>query len=121
MAKKPSRWCGKCSCVHAGDCPEKPKWEKKAKSKHKHKSGRGGRPWRRKRQRVFERDNYLCQEHFRQGRLVSVALHGDNAGICDHVIPLEEGGSDYETNLQTLCKQCSDEKTQLESQRGRGG
>ena len=123
MAKKPSRWCGRCSSVHSGSCPERPKWKKSEKSEqlHKEQSGRGGRPWRRKRQRVFERDNYLCQEHLEQGQLVSVDLHGANAGICDHVIPLSQGGSDDESNLQTLCRICSDAKTQEESLAGRGG
>ena len=84
------------------------------------KSGRGGRPWRRKRQRIFERDGYLCQPHKRLGKLVPVELHGLNAGICDHKIPLAEGGTDDDENLETICQACDKAKTQDESRRGRG-
>ena len=44
---------------------------------------------------------------------------GRVAVIRDHVIPLEEGGADNTVNTQALCQQCSDEKTQRESHRGR--
>jgi 5-methylcytosine-specific restriction enzyme A len=40
------------------------------------------------------------------------------ATIRDHVIPLAEGGSDDEANVQALCQACSDAKTQAEAQRG---
>lgn len=69
---------------------------------------------------MFERDNYLCQDHARRGVLVSVDLHGPNHGVCDHVVPLEEGGTDDEVNLQTLCQECAKAKTAAESRRGRG-
>jgi 5-methylcytosine-specific restriction protein A len=52
---------------------------------------------------------------------VIVTLHGVRAGVCDHVVPLAEGGSDNETNLQTICKECDKVKTHAESVRGRGG
>lgn len=84
-------------------------------------SGRGGSKWRSKRQRVFERDGYLCQICAAAGRLKSVTLHGTNHGVCDHRLALAEGGADEDTNLQTICQQCDQEKTQRESQRGRGG
>lgn len=50
-----------------------------------------------------------------------VTLHGTKAGICDHIVPKAAGGSDADANLQTLCQCCSDQKTQLEAQMGRGG
>lgn len=40
------------------------------------------------------------------------------ATIRDHVIPLAEGGTDTEDNVQPLCQDCSDIKTQAESMRG---
>ena len=98
-----------------GGCPQKKAWEKPVA-----RSGRGGRPWRRRRERVFKRDGYLCQIHLRQNKLVSVELHGPNAGVCDHIVPLEEGGTDDESNLQTICQECDKIKTQEESLRGRG-
>ena len=36
----------------------------------------------------------------------------------DHIIPLAEGGTNDESNLQVLCKQCHFEKTQLEHEQG---
>lgn len=80
--------------------------------------GRGGRPWQRKRARVFERDNYLCQRCLDKGVLTAVELSGSNGGICDHIIPKAEGGTDDEENLQTLCKPCDREKTSEEASRG---
>ena len=41
------------------------------------------------------------------------------ATIRDHVIPLAEGGSDEETNVQAICAQCHQQKTERESQRGK--
>ena len=82
--------------------------------------GRGGRPWERLRERVFMRDKFLCQPHLRKGELVPVELHGSNAGICDHVIPLAEGGLTRMDNLECSCKGCSATKTAQEAQRAKG-
>lgn len=111
------RWCNRCKVVHPASCPAAPVWVKPIQKR----SGRGGRPWERKRKRVFERDNYLCQIHLQRDELVKVELHGVNAGFCDHIVPLAEGGSDDESNLQTICKYCDKIKTSIESLRGRGG
>lgn len=70
--------------------------------------GRGGRPWRRLRDQVFARDQYLCQVCKHHGRITE-------ARICDHIIPLSQGGTDHITNLQALCQSCSDAKTLQES------
>ena len=75
----------------------------------------------RKRERIFRRDKFLCQEHLRNGILVSVALHGKNAGICDHIVPIAEGGTEEDSNLQTLCKACDKLKTQKESKKAQYG
>ncbi len=115
----PAKWCGKCMKVHAESCPKRKAWDN-AGTPHKKRSGRGGRPWRRKRQQIFERDNFLCQIHLVKGLRFSVDLHGDNGGVCDHIKPLAEGGSDDGDNLQTICQSCDTEKTQAESLRGRG-
>lgn len=98
--------------MHDGKCPNVVSWQKPVSAK----SGRGGRPWRRKRQAIFERDNYQC---VKCGRVVT--LHGALAGICDHRVPKAEGGTDDDSNLQTLCCFCSDAKTREESLRGRVG
>lgn len=110
MAVKPARWCSRCKAAHTDRCPQVKAWEKPVHQK----SGRGGRPWQRKRQNIFERDGYVCQSC---GRVVT--LHGTFTGICDHITPKAEGGTDDDSNLQTLCRMCSDEKTHAESMKSR--
>lgn len=58
-----------------------------------------GRPWKRKRMMVLERDGYLCVECAKQGRVTP-------ARDVDHVVPLHLGGSDNVENLQALCQEC---------------
>jgi len=77
--------------------------------------GRGGRPWRRTRASVFLRDKHLCQICLKAGKLTPVQLHGINSGVCDHRIPLSQGGSDTMDNLQTICQPCDKLKTAAES------
>lgn len=117
MSSKPPRWCPSCRAAHDGECPNRPVWQKPSAKA----SGRGGRPWTRKREYIFRRDNFLCQICLQAGALTYVELHGEKAGVCDHKIPLSQGGTDDEENLQTICKRCDKEKTALESRRGRGG
>lgn len=74
--------------------------------------GRGGRPWRRKRDRVLDRDGRLCQPCKAAGRLTL-------ADQVDHVVPLAEGGSDDDSNLQAICGGCHKAKTHAEATRGR--
>ncbi|WP_369913891.1 HNH endonuclease [Xanthomonas sp. NCPPB 3005] len=73
--------------------------------------GRGGRPWRRKREAVLKRDQYLCQPCQRAGRITE-------ATEVDHMLNLAEGGTDDDTNLQSICTDCHQAKTQAEAQRG---
>lgn len=72
-------------------------------------SGRGGRPWRRIRERVLLRDQYTCCGC----GLVTQELE------VDHIINVAEGGSDDESNLQSLCVPCHQAKTAAEAARGR--
>jgi len=68
-------------------------------------SGRGGRPWRRLKQKIHTRDGWTC-------------LH---CGITtmklelDHIINVAQGGTDDESNLQSLCVECHKVKSQKES------
>lgn len=73
--------------------------------------GRGGRPWRRKREAVMKRDQYLCQHCKKQGRITE-------ATEMDHIVNVAEGGTDEESNLQALCTPCHDAKSQAEARRG---
>ena len=74
-----------------------------------------GRAWMERRARVMRRDCGMCQECRRKGWLTA-------AVACDHRIPLWEGGTDDDDNLQALCKDCHDAKTAQEAARraGRG-
>jgi 5-methylcytosine-specific restriction protein A len=71
---------------------------------------RGGR-LQRLRKQLFDRAP-LCAQCEAAGRVTM-------ATIRDHVIPLAEGGTDDESNVQPLCQVCSDLKTQGEAERGR--
>lgn len=74
--------------------------------KSKWGSGRGGRPWRRKRDEIFKRDRYTCQVCQRVGGELEL----------DHIVNVARGGTDADHNLQTICTDCHKTKTHLESQ-----
>ncbi|MCX5963224.1 MAG: HNH endonuclease [Cyanobacteria bacterium] len=48
---------------------------------------------------VFDRDNHQCQSCNTQKNLT-----------IDHIIPINHGGSNDLSNLQTLCKRCNSSK-----------
>ncbi|WP_316886413.1 HNH endonuclease [Ralstonia thomasii] len=55
----------------------------------------------RQRKRIRERDNYHCK------KCGVPVLKGE----VDHKVPLEEGGSNDDSNLWLLCDECHKEKT----------
>jgi len=68
--------------------------------------------WQWLRRWVFNRDNHQCQRCGSFGGPLE----------CDHVRPLEMGGTDEVDNLQTLCVGCHLTKTHQENvKRGRYG
>jgi 5-methylcytosine-specific restriction protein A len=71
--------------------------------------GRGGRPWRRKRERILERDKYLCKctECIKNNLLTP-------ADEVDHIIPISQGGSDDDSNLAAINHECHKRKTAAE-------
>lgn len=77
-------------------------------------SGRGGRPWRRLRAAILERDGHLCQcdECRQHGRLLL-------AREVDHIIPAFEGGTDDPSNLRAINVDCHRAKTAAEAARAR--
>lgn len=117
MPSKPPRpcrapVCGNKTTASHGYCEE---------HEHLHKpwatrkgSGRGGRPWRRKRDAVMRRDKGLCQPCLKNNRVTP-------ASQVDHIIPKAEGGTDADSNLQAICKACHDVKTQAEAKRAQQG
>jgi 5-methylcytosine-specific restriction protein A len=78
--------------------------------------GRGGRPWRRTRARILERDKYLCQcEACRKANLLTPANE------VDHIIPISQGGTGEDSNLRAINAQCHALKTALEAQAAERG
>jgi len=73
--------------------------------------GRGGRPWRRLRDSILQRDKHLCQPCKAQGRYTE-------ATQVDHIVPQAEGGTDDRVNLQAICDDCHEAKTREEAKRG---
>ncbi len=74
----------------------------------------GGRAWMEKRKRVALRHSYRCAGC---GRLLL-----PRQWECDHIVPREQGGSNDESNLQSLCVPCHQAKTAREAEaRARGG
>lgn len=71
------------------------------------KRGYGGE-WRKLREEVLDRDQGLCQECRRQGRITP-------GTDVDHIVPKSQGGSDAMTNLQVLCRDCHKRKTSREN------
>lgn len=65
--------------------------------------------WRARRLRILRRDAWVCSACKR------VTL-GQTAHV-DHIMPLEEGGTDDDGNLQTLCSSCHGAKTRAEQRR----
>ena len=65
--------------------------------------------WAARRLRILVRDAYTCC-------VCGLVVHGRDAHV-DHIIPLEDLGSDNDTNLQTLCVSCHGAKTIREQQR----
>lgn len=69
--------------------------------------GRGGRPWRRLRLLVLDRDKYLCKICENAGILTE-------ATEVDHIIGVAEGCTDDMSNLRSVCKSCHDRITAIQ-------
>lgn len=69
--------------------------------------------WVKKREAILRRDNGLCQPCLEAHRVTS-------GNDVDHKVPKAEGGSDDDSNLQTICDDCHKTKRAREAMRGRG-
>ena len=65
--------------------------------------------WAEKRAAVLIRDAYRCRSCLR-------CVSGRHAHV-DHVLPLDDGGTDDPLNLQVLCDECHGRKTREEQRR----
>jgi 5-methylcytosine-specific restriction protein A len=80
---------------------------KRTREQEHYKSNR----WGLVRKRILVRDAYRCAA-------CSRICYGKAAHV-DHIVPLEDGGTDDDANLQTLCASCHGKKTRCEQ--GRNG
>lgn len=85
----------------------------------RHDRGYGSK-WDRIRERILQRDAGLCQQCLREGRIHHVAGKKFAAHV-DHIKPKSQGGSDDDSNLETLCRSCHQDKTDREKNARRGG
>jgi 5-methylcytosine-specific restriction protein A len=67
-----------------------------------------GYEWVKLRHIVLDRDMYLCQPCYRNGRPTP-------AKQVDHIIPKAQDGTDDLENLQAICNDCHKAKTQAEA------
>jgi 5-methylcytosine-specific restriction enzyme A len=72
-----------------------------------------GAKWQKLRKRILSRDNGLCQQCRRRGR-ITAATH------VDHIVNKARGGTDDESNLESICRTCHALKTGRESHGGSG-
>lgn len=73
-----------------------------------------GDAWMKRRARILTRDGGMCQCEACQGA-------GYTATEVDHRIPLWEGGTDDDANLQAVNTECHKAKTAAEARRRGGG
>lgn len=72
----------------------------------------GTTTWRRIRQQAIARDGNRCTQCGADGRHVPL--------VCDHIVPVSQGGHDTLANARMLCEACHRPKTQAEARAGRG-
>ena len=100
--------CGVLVRDGSGRCAKHPKqsWAKKPTAAKRIT----GRKLQQLRKDLFEREP-LCRPCYRKG-VVTLAT------MRDHVVSVEEGGSDTDDNVQPICKPCHDVKSEAERARG---
>ena len=120
MPRRPPAICTHPGCKALTDggnrCknhPAKSGWAKTEERRgNRHERGYGAR-WVKQRELILKRDNFLCQPCLAQGRTTQ-------ARDVDHIVPKALGGTDDESNLQSICRACHKAKTQAEKRRGGG-
>lgn len=66
-----------------------------------------GTEWIKRREYILARDEMLCQPCLAKNKLTK-------ATEVDHIIPKAQGGTDDESNLQSICEDCHRDKTILD-------
>lgn len=117
MPSRPPRPCAVTGCsrlVHSGSrCDEhrlptlRDARQSSAQRGYDHR-------WREVRNRYIK-DHPLCRDP--HGLHLSQRIP---ATMVDHIIPKRQGGSDADSNLQSLCNRCHAHKTARDGSKGRG-
>ncbi|EME0311878.1 HNH endonuclease [Enterobacter hormaechei] len=81
-------------------------WQQHQRGRTRHQRGYGSK-WDVLRLDVLTRDKHLCQSCKRNGR-------AEPARTVDHILPKAHGGTDEQTNLESLCWSCHRAKTACE-------
>ncbi len=102
--------CGKTTTDQSGYCDAHSHegWQQYQRGQSRHQRGYGS-AWDKRRARVLLRDKHLCQNHLRMTPAVVVT-----AKTVDHIIPKARGGTDADSNLESLCWPCHHAKTARE-------
>ena len=113
MPSLPPKPCTVCRVlVHDGsercDAHKRKPWQRSPDIKRV-----AGRVLQRARDALFSREP-LCRECHKHGRATPATKR-------DHIVPLSQGGTDDDSNIQPLCEDCHDAKTATESAAGRWG
>jgi 5-methylcytosine-specific restriction protein A len=82
-------------------------WNRYHKGKSRHERGYGN-AWDKLRKRILKRDMGLCQVCIKEGVYTP-------AKAVDHIKPKAAGGNDNPINLQSICNECHQIKTQRDS------
>lgn len=99
---------GKANNGYCDKHKDKAGWHKNERDKgNRHERGYGNFWSNVIRPRILKRDNYLCVNC----RAKDLAVPAD---CVDHIVPKEQGGTDDNSNLQSLCNQCHKAKTATE-------
>ena len=100
--------CGVLVRDGTGRCPKHPKpaWAKKPTAAKRIT----GRKLQQLRKELFDREP-LCRPCYQAGRVTVATMR-------DHIVALEEGGEDVESNVQPICAACHEVMCEAERARG---
>ena len=105
------RGCGGTTTDRSGYCEthRNEGWVQHQQGKSRHERGYGT-SWDSRRVRILTRDKHLCQNCLRNRRAVA-------ARTVDHIKAKAHGGTDDDSNLESLCWPCHRSKTATERMR----
>lgn len=103
--------CRKTTTDSSGYCTDhlNEGWQQHQRGQSRHERGYGSK-WDIIRARILKRDKHRCQQCLKNGK-------PKPASTVDHIKPKAHGGTDDDSNLQTLCWSCHKAKTATERMR----